>query len=88
MVISAMIAATPMMMPSIVRNERILLPRILETDMLTLSQNIPHFRLIIHDHPFRQHAIENVDDSGSMLSDFEIMRDHDNRSSFIVQFLK
>ena len=62
-VIRAMIAPTPMMMPSVVKNVRILLPAMLESDMETLSANISHFFLIIGAHPLGEHAVQNVDDA-------------------------
>lgn len=65
-VIRAMMAITPMMMPSTVRKERILLPRMLANDMRRLS-------LSIVLRPLGKHAVQNAHQPGGVLRNMAVV---------------
>lgn len=73
--------ATPMMIPSMVRKERILLPQILFNAILNDCSILFHIPVEIDlsvmdpHHPF------------CLQSDRAVVRDHDDRVSFFIEFL-
>src|SRR5665647_2325036 len=80
MVISAIIEATPMIIPSMVKNDRILLLTIFSNAILRLS--------LIIVNPLTEITINDAHDTAAVFCHIRIMGDHHNGFSFIEQLLK